>query len=487
MEHGLRVQLMCDDPGAWLPRIEGGLRACDVRLTSAASAERARRPATLLLFDVLSPEVLGAVADASRGGRDRTLAVATHRDALGDAGAWALRRSGASDAFAWDETADPMAHVAARLDRWSRIDGLLETPAVRRELVGGSPSWLACLRQAVELAVFSDGPVLLLGESGTGKELLARLVHALDPRHDKGELIVLDCTTVVPELSGSEFFGHERGAFTGAAVARDGAFALANGGTLFLDEVGDLPLPLQAQLLRVVQERTYKRVGSNVWQRTNFRLVCATHRDLPRDVGVGRFRADFYHRIASRICRLPALRARREDILPLAQQFLLTMGRGDGCPSFDRAVARFLVDRDYPGNVRELRQLVERIGDRHVGPGAITTGDVPEDEWAPLAASGATSPDRQDGRADAADGADGSPGSTPGPQLFNPRPSATTFDDAVLQAMQQGCGLREIGRVATEAAIRVALASEDGNLQRAARRLGVTDRALQMRRAQRSD
>jgi transcriptional regulator with GAF, ATPase, and Fis domain len=480
MEYGLRVQLMCDDPGAWLPRIEGGLRARDVRVTNGAPTERARRPVTLLLFDVLSPAVLASVTEASRGGRDRTLAVATHRDALGDVGAWALLRSGASDAFAWDETGDPMAQVAARLERWSRIDGLIETPAVRRELVGGSPNWVACLRQAVEVAVFSDGPVLLLGESGTGKELLARLIHSLDPRRDKGELIVLDCTTVVPDLSGSEFFGHERGAFTGAATARDGAFALADGGTLFLDEVGDLPLPLQAQLLRVVQERTYKRVGSNVWQRTNFRLVCATHRDLKQDVAAGRFRADFYHRIASRICHLPPLRTRREDILPLAQRFLQSLTRADDCPSFDRSVARFLVDRDYPGNVRELRQLVERIGDRHVGPGPITTGDVPEDEWAVMQSPAALSSGVEPDATDATD-------IIAGVLALGPRPSMATFDDAVLQAMQQGCGLREISRVATEAAIRVALASEDGNLQRAARRLGVTDRALQLRRAHRTD
>ena len=114
---------------------------------------------------------------------------------------------------------------------------------------------------------FTPASVLLIGESGTGKELIARLIHELDRRAAGNEFVILDCATIVPELSGSEFFGHERGAFTGAVGARDGAFATADGGTLFLDEVGELPMPLQAQLLRVVQEGTYKRVGGNVWHR----------------------------------------------------------------------------------------------------------------------------------------------------------------------------------------------------------------------------
>src|SRR6185295_226461 len=150
-----------------------------------------------------------------------------------------------------------------------------------------------------------------------GKELLARVIHALDPRPDKGELVVLDCTTIVPELSGSEFFGHERGAYTGAVGPRDGAFALAHGGTLFLDEIGELPLALQAQLLRVVQEGTYKRVGGNAWHKASFRLVCATNRDLKEEVARGRFRGDLYHRLATNASRLPPLRDRVEDILVL--------------------------------------------------------------------------------------------------------------------------------------------------------------------------
>jgi transcriptional regulator with GAF, ATPase, and Fis domain len=174
----------------------------------------------------------------------------------------------------------------------------VNSPLVRNNLIGQSLAWNSVLRQIIEVARFTDASVLIMGESGTGKELVARLIHTLNPHTKKRDLVVVDCTTIVPDLSGSEFFGHERGAFTGALAPRDGAFALADGGTLFLDEVGELPLGLQAQLLRVVQERTYKRVGDNTWQRTDFRLVCATNREPLQEVQQGRFRCDLYYRLS---------------------------------------------------------------------------------------------------------------------------------------------------------------------------------------------
>src|SRR6516162_7426096 len=174
-----------------------------------------------------------------------------------------------------------------------------------------------------------------MGESGTGKEMLAQLIKELDFTARTANLTVVDCTTIVPELSGSEFFGHERGAFTGAINARDGAFALANGGILFLDEIGELPLPLQAQLLRVIQERSYKRVGGSTWHRTEFRLVCATNRNLLEMVTRGEFRADLFHRIASFICKLPPLRERIEDIIPLAEHFFRQVDPNHKVPHLD--------------------------------------------------------------------------------------------------------------------------------------------------------
>ncbi len=455
MRRGIALHLFCEKEAKWRDLLGDALE-----LPQSTPGERGgeTRPAgVMVLFDALSAEVLAKVADVSQRGRERTIAVATSPGALDMRAAWRLLAAGASDVLVWTDDGGIAAAITARLERWAQTDDLLDVARERGDLVGDSPRWLACLRQVVEVAVYSDGPVLLLGESGTGKELLARLVHELDPRSKRGELVVLDCTTIVSELSGSEFFGHERGAFTGAAGARDGAFALADGGTLFLDEVGELPPPLQAQLLRVVQERMYKRVGSNAWHHTNFRLVCATHRDLRQDVETGRFRADFYHRIASRVCRLPPLRERREDILPLTRHFLNTLRPGERPAALDSAVAELLGTRSYPGNVRELKQLVARISDRHVGPGPVTVGDVPEDERLVC---------------------------DPGERCER---APTSFDDVVRGALDQGLGLHDIGRAATDAAVRLAVASENGNLQRAAERLHVTPRALQQRRANQSN
>jgi transcriptional regulator with GAF, ATPase, and Fis domain len=283
--------------------------------------------------------------------------------------------------------------------------------------------------------------------------LFAQLVHTLDPRAQKGKLVVCDCTTIVPELSGSEFFGHERGAFTGAVAERKGAFALADGGTLFLDEVGELPLNLQAELLRVIQERTYKRVGGNSWQKTNFRLVCATNRNLIEEQSQDRFRRDLYYRIAAWTCHLPPLCERREDILVLAKHFIEQL-RPHNPPELDEAVRQYFQMLDYPGNVRDLKQLVTRIVQHHVGPGAITVGDIPEDERP-------CSDNEFDSWSEAG------------------------LETAVRSAIASGVSLKEIERTAGELAERIVIEQEQGNLQRAAIRLGVTDRALQMRRAAR--
>ena len=333
------------------------------------------------------------------------------------------------------------------------IERLLHSPAVQDHLIGQSRAWVSVLREVVEVAHFTDSTILLTGETGTGKELLARLIHRLDRRPGKQSLIVLDCTTVVPELSGSEFFGHERGAFTHAVSSRDGAFALANDGTLFLDEVGELSPRLQAELLRVVQEHAYKRVGSNTWKQTNFRLICATNRDLREEEKRGMFRTDFYHRIASWTCHLPALAERQDDIIPLALHFLAQMSPDGTGPGLTLTVRDYLLSRRYPGNIRELRQVVTRIAHRHVGRGPITVGDIPQEE-----------------RMQAA-------------RLMNEEWCDQGFEDAIRRALAQQVRLREISATAAETAIRLALEEEEENIPRAARRLGVTDRALQLRRA----
>jgi transcriptional regulator with GAF, ATPase, and Fis domain len=327
----------------------------------------------VVLFDGAHDDLLEFVA--ARAG-ERVLGVAL-ADAP-EAARWAVLDAGASDVVAAADWARRPSLAEEKLTRWARIDELAASPAVARRLVGGSDVWRALVRDVVEAGFFTTSPVLVTGPTGTGKELVARAIHDLDQRPDKGPFVVVDCTTIVESLSGSEFFGHEKGAFTGAYATRDGAFALADGGTLFLDEIGELPLPLQAELLRVVQEGTYKRVGGNSWRETSFRLVCATNRDLTREIEAGRFRADLYYRIAAWTLETPPLDRRRDDIRALATHFLATLSEGPP-PEVDAAVWDHLERRDYPGNVRELKHLVTRMFFRHSG-GIVTIGDVPADE-----------------------------------------------------------------------------------------------------------
>jgi transcriptional regulator with GAF, ATPase, and Fis domain len=371
--------------------------------------------------------------------------------ATGPEAGWDLLAAGASDVLTATQPELLAEQIAARLQRWQDIDALVAECVRDHDVVAHAPCWRRALRGVVEAARFSDASVLILGETGAGKEIAAHLVHRLDARPRKGELVILDCSTLQPELSGSEFFGHERGAFTGAIGERQGAFALADGGTLFLDEVGELSPPMQAQLLRVIQERAYKRVGGSVWRRSAFRLVCATNRNLLDLVERGAFRADLYYRIAGFVCRLPALRERLDDIVPLAEHFLRATFAGAEAPRLGPALCDWLLRRDYPGNIRELRQLLSRLALRYCGGGEITIGQVPPEDRSLCAGD--------DQWAD------------------------ESFACAVRRAVLLGAGLKDIGRMAEDLAIRIATEAEGGNLQRAARRLGVTDRALQLRRA----
>jgi transcriptional regulator with GAF, ATPase, and Fis domain len=404
----------------------------------------------IVFFSQFSTSLLSLI-EQLRGRRSMLLCVAVGGERPASTAVWQLLSAGARDVIVGSGQS-AVDQIAARLKRWHEVERLLESDAVAQTLVGVSPVWRDLLRQVVEVARFTDIPVLIIGETGTGKELIAKLIHDLDPRPNRREMVTADCTTIVPELSGSELFGHERGAFTGAVSARDGAFALAHHGTLFLDEVGELTPALQAQLLRAIQEKIYKRVGGNTWQQTDFRLVCATNRDLLADVKDGVFRSDLYYRIASWVVKPPPLKDRREDILPLTRHFLASLDL-DGPVECDLAVAEYLQSREYPGNVRELRQLVLRMGQRHVGPGPITVGDLPAEEGPTIQrAAGRQWPDAE-------------------------------FHDAVRRGLESGAALREISHAASEAAIQIAVQQEQGNLQKAAKRLGVTDRALQLRRA----
>ncbi len=203
----------------------------------------------------------------------------------------------------------------------------------------------------------SDATVLIEGPTGTGKELLAQTIHETSPR-SAGPLVVVDCGSIPEALIESELFGHEKGAFTGAHAARVGAFEAAGGGTLFLDEIGELPLDMQPKLLRALEERTIKRVGSTKTTPVDFRVLAATNRDLRSEVNRGRFRSDLFYRLNVVKLRVPPLRERREDIpLLVAHFYEAFVGEGQRPPP---ELVAALVENEWPGNVRELRSAVER-------------------------------------------------------------------------------------------------------------------------------
>ncbi len=420
----------------------GALGSSALRFELAPPEASPRRSGVLLASGPLGAVL--ARAQAYRQAGHRAVVVAVSSPLLRSA--WTLLQAGAADVLPVASPEALAARLGARFERWREVDQMLGAPLVRDRLAGESPRWQASLRRAIEVARYSQADVLLTGESGTGKELVARLIHTLDRRPDKGDVVILDCTTISAELSGSEFFGHQKGAFTNAIAAREGALALADGGTLFLDEVGELPLALQAELLRAIQEQTFKPVGSNAWREVSFRLVCATHRDLEAEVEAGRFRHDLYHRIAAVRLHLPPLRERPGDIVALSDRFLRE--RLGESATMCAPVRELLASRGYSGNVRELRQLIARIAARHVGNGPVTVGDVPPDEWP-----------------------------EPGERVA---PEADPFSATARHALALGMSLKDIGTAAGDAAIRLALETEGGT-HGAAERLGVSDRAIQLR------
>lgn len=409
----------------------------------------------IYFFDEINLPVLEHIQRISRFGQERLLGIASSKKILDNGNIWKILQAGATDVLVLPKQKQTLFHhVAMHIKRWFSVDNILNSDLVRKNLIGESTIWRTTLKQIIEVTYFTDSPILVLGETGSGKEMIARLIQTIDPRLKTKKLITLDCTTIVPELSGSEFFGHEKGAFTGAQNIRDGAFAIANEGTLFLDEVGELPIQMQSQLLRVIQEHQYKRVGGNKWFETDFRLVSATNKNLEQAVNCGDFRSDLYYRIAGWICKLPPLRERTEDILMLTKNFLSELRPDHQCPEIDDYLSQYLTRREYPGNIRELKQLITRINARYVGAGPVTLGALPEDERPENMDDYTTWRDNQ-------------------------------FEQDIRKALTYGAGLKEISQYASETAINIAVSNEEGNLQKAAKVLGVTDRALQMRRANR--
>jgi two-component system nitrogen regulation response regulator NtrX len=244
-------------------------------------------------------------------------------------------------------------------------------------MIGASAAFQRVLDQ-VTLSARSDARVLLTGESGTGKELLAAHIHAESP-FASGPFVKVNCAAIPTELIESELFGHEKGAFTGATSARRGKFELADGGTLFLDEVGDLHGASQAKLLRVLQEGEFHRVGGEQSIKVSVRVIAATNRDLAELVAQQRFREDLYYRLCVVPVRVPSLRERREDIRPLAEYFLAEFCSRNNfrAKTISNDVFEALEDFNWPGNIRELRNTVERMA-------ILTRGDELEADSVPV-------------------------------------------------------------------------------------------------------
>ncbi|MBF0219059.1 MAG: sigma-54-dependent Fis family transcriptional regulator [Gammaproteobacteria bacterium] len=264
-------------------------------------------------------------------------------------------------------------HRAEHLYRQQRP---LANPKLKQVLVGESAA-MTEVRRMIEQVATTDANVLILGESGTGKEVVASSLHYLSQRQES-PFVPVNCGAIPADLLESELFGHEKGAFTGALTTRQGRFEIAAGGTLFLDEIGDMPMPMQVKLLRVLQERTFERVGSSRVIKADVRIVAATHRDLEESIAQQRFREDLYFRLNVFPIEIPPLRQRSEDIPTLVHELIARFGeQGRGSVSLTATALASLQLYAWPGNVRELANLLERLVILYPS-GVVDYGDLPE-------------------------------------------------------------------------------------------------------------
>ena len=347
--------------------------------------------------------------------------------------------------------ADEATARASRLE--ARVRALTDELDARtgyRRVLGESLLWREVLKQATQVAA-TETTVLLLGESGTGKEVVARLLHRASPRHN-GPFIALNCAALPEHLLEAELFGYERGAFTGATQSKPGQLEQAAGGTLFLDEVGEMVPTAQAKFLRVLQEREFQRLGGTRVLRTDARIVAATNRDLQKAIANGQFREDLYYRLNVFAIRLPALRDRRDDVLPLSEAFLKEIGRGLGRPpaGISRDARQLLLDYHWPGNVRELRNILERAA-------ILCDGGLVAAEHLAISATPAAAP-------------------PPGPRRSDPVPPPDAPARAAAQTSPAG-DLQSMER----AMIEQALQSARFNRSKAAKALGLTRHQLYLR------
>jgi DNA-binding NtrC family response regulator len=338
--------------------VAGGVRVAEDKI--------AKRAYDLLLLDVALPDGDGIdLLTRLRAARNEIPCIVMSGHGTIDAAVRATRL-GALDFLEKPLSTDRLLLVLDNTLRLVRAEAeareLKAQAGFDSEILGESTAMKQLRERIVRTAKAKDANVLVVGERGTGKELVARAIHTNSPRV-RGPLEKLNCAAVPGELIESELFGHEAGAFTGATKSRRGKFERANGGTLFLDEVGDMPMPMQAKLLRVLQEREIERVGGGDVIKVDVRVVAATNKDLVQCAAAGTFRADLYDRLHVLPIEIPPLRARREDVPMLARHFLDLAGRANdrrGMTMTEDAIA-VLSSYPFPGNVRELKNLIERL------------------------------------------------------------------------------------------------------------------------------
>ena len=256
----------------------------------------------------------------------------------------------------------------------------IEAEASQRGTLIGDSASMQRVRAMIDKVAETDATVLVRGESGTGKELVAREIHERNSVRSKGPFVAVNCAALPSELIESELFGHEKGAFTGAAGQRKGKFEQANGGTLFLDEIGDMSSNVQAKLLRALEERRIERLGGNESIPVDVRIVSATHRPLEQEIAAGHFRADLFYRLRVLTIDIPPLRERREDIPQLAETFTQAAAERYNLPlrQVGQSALRKLVDYDWPGNVRELKNTIDRAAIMAEGE-ELRSEDLPDE------------------------------------------------------------------------------------------------------------
>ncbi|MCL4847709.1 MAG: sigma-54 dependent transcriptional regulator [Acidobacteria bacterium] len=392
--------LLVDDEPKILRALERALTEEGHEVVASTNARDAQRHLAARFFDVLvvdnmMPDMTGIdlLRDLAASGSDRPQAVVMTAYASIESAIEAMRL-GAFDYLQKPFEVDELLVVVRRALEHGRLRLQHRYLLSEREedyghygFVGRSPRVLRLLRE-VELVAASKSTVLITGETGTGKELLARAIHDRSEQRDR-PLVKVSCAAIPETLLESELFGHVRGAFTGALTSKKGKFALADGSTIFLDEIGTMSTPLQAKLLRVLQEREFEPLGAERSQTVDVRVLAATNRNLPQMVTEGTFLEDLFYRLNVIPLEIPPLRERREDIPPLVDHFIRKHATRAG-KHIDRlgdGVADLLVGHDWPGNVRELENTIERAVVLSTGP------EIVADLIRPLSPGASAAPD----------------------------------------------------------------------------------------------